>query len=117
MDLFVARRSDAPRYVMVGRAADVAKRMRELQRGHVFTAAALAIFPNQGPLELEVHKRLKWCRVNREWFECDLQTVVLTIASLLSTPPAATDEASNYDSSDSDDGGPKRVCPHGYALP
>jgi hypothetical protein len=90
--LYVARRSDAPHFLKVGRAKDVANRMRELQRGHVFTVTALAIFPKQGPQELEVHKRLRWCRVEgfggREWFQTDLKTIVHTIASLLSAPPA-----------------------------
>jgi hypothetical protein len=104
--LYVARRSDAPQYLKVGRASDVARRTRELQSGHVFTVTALAIFPKQGPQELEVHKRLRWCRVEgfggREWFQTDLETVVHTIASLLSTPPVARDEADSDDNGGSD---------------
>lgn len=55
--------------VKIGRANDVEARRRALQPGSAFPIRVLAVLPERGYLERELHHRFFWCRLEGEWFE------------------------------------------------
>ena len=83
--------------IKVGRAQNVAARVRSLESGHNFRLRVLTIFPGQGKLERRVHALLSEHRAaggrGHEWFTVTMQqalaAVALAIASCVhSRPPA-----------------------------
>ena len=79
--------------IKVGRAQDVAARVRSLESGHNFRLRVLTIFPGQGKLERRVHALLSEHRAadgrGQEWFTVTMQQALAAIASCVhSRPPA-----------------------------
>ena len=83
--------------IKVGRAQDVAARVRSLESGHNFRLRVLTIFPGQGKLERRVHALLSEHRAadgrGQEWFTVTMQqalaAVALAIASCVHSGPPA----------------------------
>ena len=83
--------------IKVGRARDVAARVRSLESGHNFRLQVLTIFPGQGRLERRVHALLSEHRAadgrGHEWFTVTMQqalaAVALAIASCVHSGPPA----------------------------
>ena len=73
--------------IKVGRARDVAARVRSLDSGHNFRLRVLTIFPGQGKLERRVHALLSEHRAadgrGQEWFNVTLQQALSATASAL----------------------------------
>ena len=79
-DLYLATRSDAPHLLKIGRSSNARSRCRQLQHGHCFKIAVIAIFRGMGACEKPVHRALKDYRIdNSEWFTIDMLTAVEAI--------------------------------------
>ncbi len=61
----------AGEHVKIGRAVDVAQRVRELQVGHPHPLALVVSVPAHAALELAIHRRFQHLRTQGEWFRID----------------------------------------------
>ena len=86
-DLYIMERSDAPCIVKIGSSQDCERRRQQLESGHTFRMVLLAVFPQAGGFEHQVHRKLGNARVltgtGREWYRmspCEAIQAVVDVA-------------------------------------
>jgi hypothetical protein len=87
-DLYVMRYIGIlPNVVKIGRSANPETRRRTLETSQAFRVEIVAVFPQKGYLESEVHRRLSHRRSTRgagtEWFDVDAQRALDTIVDVI----------------------------------
>ena len=87
LDLYVMRYSHDCSAVKIGRANDPRTRKRQLEQCHNFQLDLLAIFPEAGHLERQVHEKLQGHRSRKgagtEWFAVSESTALRVIRDML----------------------------------
>jgi hypothetical protein len=81
---FLRAGPDGP--VKIGRARDVARRVRTLQTGSAVQLLLLGVIPGVAKLERQLHHRWRRCRIRGEWFTPSPE--LLTHIDALIHPPA-----------------------------
>ena len=102
---------ELPGRFKVGRAGDVAKRVKSLNTGHSVTLDVVAIFENAGHLEMPIHDLLQPYRVgvrSREWFKCSTEHIHQTVMSVINSNSALSSEGEPLSHS----GAPNRLAEH-----
>ena len=78
--LYIAKRTDAPGLVKVGRSNNPAARLLQLPTGHCFKMVLVATFPGLGHMETTIQRGLRPTRVDtgygREWFQSTAANVL-----------------------------------------
>ena len=73
--------TDDNRYIKIGYANDVKKRVDNLRTSSPHALKLLASMPGDLPLEKQIHARFTYLRVNREWFATDQEIVKLAVSA------------------------------------
>lgn len=87
-DLYIMRYVGIlPNVLKIGRSANPETRRRTLETSHDFRVEIVAVFPQKGHLEPEVHRLLAHRRSGRgagtEWFRIDAQSAMDTIMEVI----------------------------------
>ena len=86
-DLYVMQNSRISDEVKIGRSKDPEKRRKALLASQNYRMNILAVFPEAGHIETQVHSMLSYCRVTevpgREWFRCSTQMAFAAIGGAL----------------------------------
>ena len=95
-DLYIMQYSNDQTVLKIGRARNVERRRRELERCHNFHMRVLATFPKRGHLEALVHNALEGVRccegAGKEWFEISLGEAIDTINCIMAQRPLQRSE-------------------------
>ena len=102
-DLYIMERSDAPCIVKIGSSQDCERRRQQLESGHTFRMVLLAVFPQAGGFEHQVHRKLGNARVltgtGREWYRMSPSEAIQAVAGVVFAPaqkaraPSASEHA------------------------
>lgn len=69
------------RYIKIGYAGDVSKRLDALQTASPIDLKLLASMPGDHKLERALHERFEWLRERREWFRTHEEIVRLAVSA------------------------------------
>jgi len=93
--LYIAKRSDAPGLLKIGRSNNPAARLVQLQTGHCFNMVPVTIFPGLGHMESAIQRALRPSRIDtgygREWFEASTADVLNIIGNRLDSSGSDTE--------------------------
>ena len=73
--------TDDNRFIKIGYAAEVKKRVDNLRTASPHELKLLASMPGDLALEKQIHARFSYLRVNREWFNTDQEIVKLAVSA------------------------------------
>jgi hypothetical protein len=82
---FIRSGNDGP--IKIGRARDVARRVRTLQTASAAPLVLLGVIPGDGKVERRLHRRFAANRIRGEWFRATPE--LLAHIDALTRPPAA----------------------------
>ena len=95
-DLYIMQYSNDQTVLKIGRARNVERRRRELERCHIFHMRVLATFPKRGHLEALADNALGGVRscegAGKEWFEISLEEAIDTINCIMAQRPLQRSE-------------------------
>ena len=93
-DLYIMERSDAPGIVKIGSSQNPERRRQQLESGHTFRMVLLAVFPQAGGFEHQVHRKLDNARVltgtGREWYRMSPSEAIRAAVDVVFAPAQKT---------------------------